>query len=188
MYDVIVVGARCGGASVALRLARQGLTVLMLDRGTFPSDMTASTHMIWGAGVAELKNLGLLEQVKASNCPAMRLYNLDMGEFVLSAHAPPVDGVIDCYAPRRFILDGILVEAAVNAGAELAELCSVEGLLYKNDTVVGVRYRDDNGKTRELNSRLVIGADGMNSTIARLVSAPSFDEHPKLQGDILCLF
>lgn len=188
MFDAIIVGARCGGASTALQLARQGLKVLLMDRSTFPSDMTASTHMLWGGGVAELQKLGLLEQVKASNCPAMRQYNTDMGDFVLSAQAVPNDGVVDCYAPRRRVLDGLLVEAAVEAGVELAESCSAEELLFDGDTVVGLRYRDQLGNLRDVRATLVIGADGQNSTIAKLVKAPAFDEHAQLQGTYYAYF
>ena len=188
MYDALVVGARCGGASCALQLARKGHKVLLLDRNTFPSDQTASTHMIWAGGVAELKRLDMLGPLAATNCPPMRLFNLDMGDFVLSAEAPPVDGVVDSYAPRRFVLDTLLVEAAADAGADVEERCSVEELLREGDAVTGVRFSAADGTAREAKARLVIGADGMNSTIAKLVDAPSFDELPQLQGTYYAYF
>ena len=47
MYDVIVVGARCAGATTAMLLARKGHRVLLVDRNTFPSDMVLSNHLIW---------------------------------------------------------------------------------------------------------------------------------------------
>ena len=66
MYDVIVVGARCAGASTALLLARKGHRVLLVDRNTFPSDLRLSTHLVWQPGVAALKRWGLLDAASFS--------------------------------------------------------------------------------------------------------------------------
>jgi 2-polyprenyl-6-methoxyphenol hydroxylase-like FAD-dependent oxidoreductase len=188
MYDAIIVGARCAGASTALHLARNGYSVLVLDRDPPGSDMTASTHMIWQGGVALLKRWGLLDRVAASNCPPMEIFNLDMGEFVLRGNAPASDGVLAAYAPRRYVLDKILLEAAIEAGAEFREGCSVLELLSDGDSVTGVRFSDKNGAEYRENAKMVIGADGRNSTVARSVEAPSFDEQSKLQGTFYAYF
>lgn len=68
MYDVIVVGARCGGSPTAMLLAQLGHRVLLVDRASFPSD-TVSTHLVTIPGVARLERWGLLERVAASGCP-----------------------------------------------------------------------------------------------------------------------
>ena len=81
-YDAIVVGARCAGAATAMLLARSGHKVLLLDRDEFPSDMVASTHMVWHAGIARLKSWGLLNRLKATGSPPMDKINLDLGMFV----------------------------------------------------------------------------------------------------------
>lgn len=188
MFDAIIVGARCAGASTALHLARNGYKVLALDRDPSGSDMTASTHMIWQGGVGLLKRWGLLDRIAASNCPPMELFNLDMGEFVLSAKAPVPDGMLAAYAPRRYVLDGILLEAAIEAGAEFREGCSVLELLSDGDTITGVCFSDKSGAENRENAKMVIGADGRNSTVARSVGAPSFDEQPKLQGTLYAYF
>src|ERR1700756_5206735 len=62
MYDAIVVGGRCAGAPTALLLARKGYKVLLLDRGTFPSDMPFSNHYVHQTGSARLKRWGLLDK------------------------------------------------------------------------------------------------------------------------------
>ena len=59
-FDVIVVGARCAGASLATMLARAGLRVCLVDKDRFPSD-TLSTHGIQPAGVQVLERIGVLE-------------------------------------------------------------------------------------------------------------------------------
>jgi 2-polyprenyl-6-methoxyphenol hydroxylase-like FAD-dependent oxidoreductase len=186
-YDAIVVGARCAGASTAMLLARSGHKVLLLDRDEFPSDMVASTHMVWHAGIARLNDWGLLDRLKASGCPAMAKMNLDLGEFVLSADARPAGEVTQCYAPRRYVLDSILVQAAVEAGAELRR-GSVVSLVTEGDRVVGVRYSDHTGPMVEERAHLVIGADGTNSSIARFTGAQVYDETPQLQGTYYAYF
>jgi 2-polyprenyl-6-methoxyphenol hydroxylase-like FAD-dependent oxidoreductase len=186
-YDAIVVGARCAGASTAMLLTRSGHKVLLLDRDEFPSDMVASTHMVWHAGIARLKDWGLLDRLEATGCPAMAKMNLDLGEFVLSADAPPAGDVTQCYAPRRYVLDSILVQAAVEAGAELRR-GSVVSLLTEGDDVVGVRYSDHAGPMIEERAHLVVGADGTNSSIARFTGAQVYDETPQLQGTYYAYF
>jgi flavin-dependent dehydrogenase len=171
MYDAIVVGARCGGSPTAMLLARRGLRVLLVDKATFPSD-TFRQHFIRQPGVACLKRWGLLERVAASNCPAVGTMTVDLGDFPLTGSVAPVDGVGDAYAPRRFVLDTILAEAAVEAGAELREGFAVDDLIVEDDRVAGIR-----GRTTE-RARLVIGADGVHSLVARRVDAPTYEARP----------
>src|SRR5262249_41013457 len=111
MYDVIVVGARCAGSPTAMLLARKGYRVLLADKASFPSD-TLSVHYIHQPGVARLKRWGLLERVAATNCPPVRRQTIDFGPFALVGSPPPADGVAEGYAPRRTVLDKILVDAA----------------------------------------------------------------------------
>ncbi len=182
MYDAIIVGARCAGASTALLLARRGHSVLLLDRAALPSDMPMSTHMVWHGGTACLARWGLLDRLAATNCPPMSTFNLDLGGFVLRGSAPPAGDVRECYAPRRSVLDGLLLDAAIEAGAEARDGCTVTELLFDDDRVVGVRYANTAGAIHDERARIVIGADGSNSTVAKAVQAPSSNEHPQLQG------
>src|SRR3954454_9628330 len=124
-YDAIVVGARCAGAPTAMLLAQKGYRVLVVDRATFPSD-TVSTHVIHAPGVAALARWGLLEPVTSTGCPAVETYSFDFGPFGLTGTPRPRDGISSAYAPRRTVLDKILVDAAAAAGAELREGFSVE--------------------------------------------------------------
>ena len=126
MYDAIVVGARCAGSPTAMLLARSGHRVLLVDRASFPSD-TMSTNLIHPPGVARLGRWGLLGRVAASNCPPCHEISMDFGAFSLSGHPPPIDGVAEHYCPRRTVLDKILVDAAVEAGAQLREGFRVGG-------------------------------------------------------------
>ena len=187
MYDAIVVGARCAGAATAMLLARKGHRVLLVDRGHFPSDMRQSTHLVWQPGVARLETWGLRGQVAASGCPAITGGAIDFGPFTLTGRFPPAGDVYEAYAPRRFVLDTILVQAAVRAGAELQEGCTVDGLITGDPVngagprVQGVRGRIG-GRTFTATAPVVIGADGMRSAVARMTQAPSYLERPALSG------
>jgi len=179
MYDVIVVGARCAGSPTAMLLARKGYRALLLDRATFPSD-TLSTHAIKTAACAQLNRWGLLDRVAATNCPPITHGLLDLGPLVLEGWAPPLDGVGNAYCVRRTILDPILADAAVEAGAELRTDLAVQDLLWDGDRVVGVRGRTGQGTPVEEQARLVVGADGLHSFVARAVNAPITHQRPTL--------
>ncbi|MGH3919167.1 MAG: FAD-dependent oxidoreductase, partial [Pseudonocardiaceae bacterium] len=88
MYDVIVAGARCGGALAAMLLARKGYRVLLVDRATFPSDMALSTHLVWPAGIARLARWGLLEALQRSGCPPLTDVTFEVGPFALRGGLP----------------------------------------------------------------------------------------------------
>jgi flavin-dependent dehydrogenase len=173
MYDAIIVGARCAGSPLALLLARKGYKVLLLDKATFPSD-TISTHHIHQPGVERLKRWGLLEKIQDSNCPSTRRIKFDVGPFALVGTPPPFGDTGEAYAPRRRVLDKILVDAAVAAGAELREKFNVEELTYKGTSVTGIRGRDEKGQTVTEGARIVIGADGARSFVAETVQAPVY--------------
>jgi flavin-dependent dehydrogenase len=179
MWDVIVIGARVAGSSTAMLLARRGLEVLVVDRASFPSD-TLSTHQVQLPGVAKLRRWGLLDRVVASGAPATRHVVFDQGGVVLDGHFPEFDGVDALYSPRRAVLDKLLVDAAREAGAEVRENFAVEELLVADGRVEGVRGRHQGGTAATERARLVVGADGKHSLVARTVGAATYYEKPVL--------
>lgn len=183
MHDVIVVGARCAGAATALLLARQGHKVLIIDQDRFPSDMRLSTHLVWHAGADLLQKWGVLEAVRASRCPALTEFSLDLGELVLKG-TPPDAQVGAAFAPKRIVLDQILLDAAVAAGAELREGVLLDDLLREGDRVVGITAKNPDGTVMTEQARWIVGADGRHSRVARSVGSAAYHEFPKEAGSL----
>src|SRR5829696_4407080 len=183
MYDAIIVGARCAGSPLSMLLAEKGYRVLLLDKSTFPSD-TISTHHVHQPGVARLRRWGLLEKVRASNVPPTTDIIFDLGAFALRGTPPPAaDGTAEAYAPRRRVLDKVLVDAAVEAGAELREGFTVEELTTDGGAVTGVRGRDRKGSAVAERARIGVGADGARSFVARSVEAPIYFDRGMLTAN-----
>ncbi|MBF6358024.1 NAD(P)/FAD-dependent oxidoreductase [Nocardia higoensis] len=178
MYDVIVVGTRVAGAPLAMLLARKGYRVLAVDRATFPSD-TPSTHYLHQAGLGFLKSWGLLDRVVATGCPPIRHLNFSYTDIDIRGFAnPSADGIDAVYCPRRTVLDEVLVEAAGEAGAEMIQGFTVTELVFDGDRVAGIRGSVAGGPEQEFRARLVVGADGANSVVAKAVGAQTYEGSP----------
>ena len=177
MYDAIVVGARVAGAPTAMLLARKGYRVLLVDRDSFPSDIM-STHYIHQPGVAKLQQWGLLDRVLATGCePTEKLTVVREGIPLSGMGSGEVHFAL---CPRRYALDNVLVQAAVEAGAELRENFVVEDVIKEGDTVVGIRGHQKGGPTVEERARITIGADGAHSLIARKVQPEEYNVYPSM--------
>ena len=172
-HDVVIVGGRVAGAATALLLARAGVRVILIDRDRHGSD-TLSTHGLMRAGVLQLSRWGLLQDVAATGTPPIRqvIFHYADGEQAVVAIRPS-PGVDALYAPRRYLFDQLLVDAAAAAGAEVLHETSVTALLRDaGERVVGVQIRRRGGQSTDLHATLTVGADGVRSTVARQVDAP----------------
>jgi menaquinone-9 beta-reductase len=168
-FDTIVVGARVAGAPLATLLARGGQKVLLLDADKLPSDQPLSTHFVQAIGMDWLDELGVGARIRSLAPPShrVRLELLGRG-FTLTFPG----GRAGCCV-RRSVIDPVLQEAAVAAGAELRDRTEVVGLLREGERVVGVQARSGD-KVEALRARVVVGADGRNSTVAKLTGAKEY--------------
>jgi 2-polyprenyl-6-methoxyphenol hydroxylase-like FAD-dependent oxidoreductase len=177
VHDVVVVGGRAAGATTAMLLARLGHDVVVVDRSDPGSDRL-STHSIARSGVVLLQRWGLLDEVLASGAPPIRqvaFTHVPSGERTVRtvrSHA----GVDHVVAPRRHVLDALLLRAAASSGAEVRQPATVASLFSVDGRVAGVEVRDADGRRSRLRSRFVIGADGVRSTVARAVGAPVLED------------
>ncbi|MFW6010009.1 MAG: NAD(P)/FAD-dependent oxidoreductase [Actinomycetota bacterium] len=166
-YEVLIVGARVAGAATALLLARAGHRVLVVDRARRGSD-TLSTHALMRPAVHQLRRWGLLDRLVEQGTPPQQRVVFHYGDDQV-----PVEVAEPLYAPRRTVLDPLLVAAAEEAGAEFRFGVSVEGVLRDGDgQVAGVRLRDERRRQVDLPARVTVGADGRRSRVAREVDAP----------------
>lgn len=174
-YDVVVVGARVAGAATAMLLARRGHRVLLVDRAPIPSD-TLSTHAVLRTGVLQLERWGLATRITAAGTPVIRDIVLGFGDQRIRFEVKDEFSVDYLFAPRRYLLDGLLVEAAAEAGAEVRDRCRMRDVIRSDRRVEGITV-EANGRTNRVTSRFVVGADGVRSRVASRVGASVVSEH-----------
>ncbi|HEX4996882.1 MAG TPA: NAD(P)/FAD-dependent oxidoreductase [Terriglobia bacterium] len=172
-YDVVVAGARCAGAATAMLLARRGLRVLVVDRERYGAD-TLSTHALMRGGVLQLHRWGVLDEVKAAGTPTVRSTAFHYGDEILEIPIKPKDGIDGLYAPRRRVIDRLLVDAVRSAGGEVVYETRLVDLARSDNRVRGARLRSANGEEFNVGAEIVIGADGVHSTVAGLVGAQPY--------------
>ena len=168
-YDVIIVGARCAGATLGTYLARAGVRTLMVEAMSAFSDNPMSTHFLQPPGMVILDELGVGDALRAVTPPAPTL------RFSVEGHAARITQPLaqaGC-CPRRITLDPLLQRAAIAAGAELRDRTRVVDLLREGERVTGVVVDGPSGR-EALHAKLVVGADGRNSTIARLTGVEEY--------------
>jgi flavin-dependent dehydrogenase len=170
-HDAVVVGARVAGAATAMLLARAGCDVLVLDRSRYGTD-TLSTHALMRPGVLQLSRWGVLDRIVAAGTPPVRRTGLQFGDRTVDLAVKDAEGVSALYAPRRTLLDAVLVDAAREAGAQFRYATSVVDVVRdRGGRLVAVVGHDVNGHTFEARGQVHDRADGVRSTIARLVGA-----------------
>ena len=174
IYDAVVIGAGGGGAATAMLLARAGHRVLVVDRGRYGTD-TLSTHALMRGAVIQLHRWNVLPAVMAAGTPPVRQATFFYGDEPMAIPITPRDGIDALYAPRRYVLDRVLVDAAGAAGADIVYGVALRAL-QRADTgrVTGVVLEDESGHVHRVSSRLVVGADGLSSTVARLAGARTY--------------
>jgi len=186
-YDAVIVGARCAGAAAALLLARAGAKVLLVDRQAYGSD-TMSTHALMRGGVLQLHRWGLLPMVMAEETPEIRSTTFHYGQEALRLSIKVEHGVSYFCAPRRSVLDRVLVDAARKAGAEVRHGALLTDLMFGSaGQVVGVRLKDAEVEYA-VRCTIVIGADGRQSTIAKLVKAETYAESVSSSASVFGYF
>jgi flavin-dependent dehydrogenase len=169
--DAIVVGARCAGAATAMLLARGGARVVLVDKGAYGTDML-STHALMRGAVLQLDRWGVLPDIVVSGTPPIRSTTFCYAETDTTVPIEAKYGVTALYAPRRTLLDRLLVDAAFKSGVDIRYGVRVDGVkVDSRGRAIGISAVEG-GRRREIDADIVIGADGLHSTIARQVRAP----------------
>jgi menaquinone-9 beta-reductase len=175
-YDVVVVGARCAGAATAMLLARQGLSVLLVERDRHGAD-TLSTLALMRAGVLELYRWGLVDRVRAAGTPPITSTSFIYGDETITVPIKSRNGVDALFAPRRTLIDALLADAALDSGADVVYGARLVDLERASDgRVIGAVIEERGGAVRRVGAGIVIGADGLWSTVVRLVGPATYRE------------
>lgn len=170
-FDCVITGARCAGASLAIYLARAGYRVLLVDKAFFPSD-TLSTNTFFNNTTSLLRELGVMDSLLQTNVTPVRHIKFHFEDTVIEGQLPVVDGEDTAYSIRRTHLDHILLQKAASyKNVTVIEGFRVMELIYEGENVIGVRGEERTGLKREFRGRLIVGADGRNSTMRRLVKS-----------------
>jgi menaquinone-9 beta-reductase len=171
-YDAVVVGARAAGGAAAMLLASRGLRVLAVDRAAYGSD-TLSSHALMRGAVTRLHRWGLLDRVWEAGTPVITKTSFRYGGEVLELDIPASEGIPGLAAPRRTVLDPILVDAAIASGVAVHDqtrLLSIES--DPGGRVRGVVLGFADGSHGTISTDLLIGADGLRSAVARHLAVP----------------
>jgi 2-polyprenyl-6-methoxyphenol hydroxylase-like FAD-dependent oxidoreductase len=188
-FDAVIIGARCAGAATALLLARAGAKVLLVDRQAYGSD-TMSTHALMRGAVVQLNRWGLIPSVIEAGTPAIRSTTFHYGDETVRVDMKADHGVDCLFAPRRTVLDRLLVDAASEAGAEVRHGVALSGLQFaaSGGRVIGASLRDAKGTCMTVRSDIVVGADGRQSTVAQSVHAKAYVEGFNASGLVFGYF
>jgi flavin-dependent dehydrogenase len=173
-YDVIIVGARCAGASLATVLARTGMKVAVVEQARFPR-MTLSSHLIEADALKFLQQLGVLEAVQKTGVRFMKQIDLRLNDVRIITNWPlRFDDVGGAAFLRRHLLDSILADAAAEAGADVRMRTKVVEVLWERDRATGVRVEHE-GSESKLYAPLIVGADGRSSTIGYMCGSHRYN-------------
>lgn len=177
-YDAVIVGARAAGAGLAAFMAKAGCRVLLLDRATFPKP-TLSCPVFFSNTLEILRRLGVLERVEQLGAPRLSLYRVELGDFYLHGRMLPYRGLDYAYAIRREPFDSLMFDYVASLPGVEAQLgFNVSELIWEDGRVVGVRGGIGGKTDEEIRAEMVVGADGVYSTIAQQVSATRYNVLP----------
>jgi flavin-dependent dehydrogenase len=174
---VIIVGARVAGSVLAALLGQQGHRVLLLDKATFPSD-TLSTHFFRAPALRVFERLGILEAVKEPAPPLTTLWNYIDGHVISEPVTGPDEHLHFFLCERRITLDWTLIQRAEQeTSVEVRQGANVKDLVWEDGNVIGVQWRQKDGM-HAASARAVVGADGIYSTLAKILEPDLETEFP----------
>lgn len=176
-YDVIIVGGRPAGATLAARLAPHGVRTLLIDRAVFPGLPAVSSPVIYACTMKLLDEIGAREADYARHTPPIRRVATEVGGSYRAVARIPKDGGRDyAYAVDRERFDFALWQHAARCESVTAlDEFSALDVLWEDGRVVGIVGKARGGQPVEIRADTVVGADGRFSLVARKVNAPLYN-------------
>ena len=176
-YDLVIVGAGPAGAVATLYAKRAGLSVCLLDKETFPRDKICGDALS-GKAVTILRELDLFKPI--GDLPGAEIHTVTFGgpdktcgdiDLTRSSRQDFLTG----FVIRREILDHFLFQRAQQVADQTIEGFTVQDILKEGDTVVGISGKTESGESQEIRGKVVLGADGFSSVVARKLGLYSHD-------------
>ncbi len=159
--DIVVIGAGPAGSATALFLARRGFHVALLDRAAFPRDKACGEYLTPGAVKLLRDEIGILPQLLAAGAALLTQ------ETVVPQNGRAFSGTTNVLACPRVVTDKTLREAAEAGGVCVFENFNVRQIVRNSSGFCGVSGTKASGETQTINARIVVGADGTHSLLAR---------------------
>jgi len=194
-YDIIVVGAGPGGSSTAAYLGRAGLKTLLLDKAKFPRDKTCGDALS-GKSMKVVRELGLEKEIEKLPHSRIRgaIFSSPSGH-IASIPFPKNDPNRrggSGYCMRRIYTDKMFFDAAKKTkNVETAEKMQVNEVIMERGYAVGVRGIKLSSKKREpfeFRAKVIVGADGVNSIVAKKVLGDEAKLDPKHSCDAVRVY
>ncbi len=176
-YDVVVVGSGPSGSSCATLLGRKGIKTLLLDKSSFPREKTCGDG-ITGKSIRMLKELGVENKIIESQ-HALAEGLMTSAPSGVSMTFMPNETENRLYVCKRYVFDSIIFEEA-RKNADVIENFEVTDLVIENGKVAGVKGVNKNKKEQEFRAKVVVGADGATSIVARKLGLNDFDINKSL--------
>ncbi len=166
-YDVAIVGASLAGSATAILLARAGARVALIEKRPDPAAYKrVCGHFIQSSAVGTLQRLGLLGAMEEAGALRTRVRLWTRWGWIEPAPDSALPSSVNL---RRELLDPLIRAAAADTeGVDLLLGVAAQELCYENGAVAGVRIGEPRGASTRLRARLVVGADGRDSQVARL--------------------
>ncbi|EFL18416.1 NAD(P)/FAD-dependent oxidoreductase [Streptomyces sp. C] len=173
-YDVVISGASLAGSTAAILLARRGVRVALLERRSDPEAYKVlCTHSMTANAAPVLDELGLLPALEKAGAVRNEARWYTRWGWIHPRAAPAGPALPYGYNVRRSTLDPLIrARAGETPGVDLLLGHQVTGLVTEAGRTVGVRARTPQGE-REIRARLVVGADGKDSAVAKLAGVPT---------------
>jgi len=168
-FDLIIVGAGPAGSAAALYAHRAGLRALLLEKEQFPRDKICG-DAISGKSMTILNELNLLDELQHQPCAlvdSITFGSPDHRQVNIPFHRQENSNLPTGLVVRRQVFDHFLFSKAAQVTDEVYENCQVTDLIVENDQVCGVRTKTNDNRDLQFRGRLILGADGFKSIVAR---------------------
>jgi geranylgeranyl reductase family protein len=175
LYDVIVVGGGPGGTAAASFLGLKGKKVLLLEKEAWPRDKTCGDALS-GKSVEILNELGLSEQLeKADHSVVTGLtFSSPNGTLVRIPFNVTSKDISKGYVSRRMVSDYIMWQSAAKH-CDAHDGMAVTAVVRDDNKIVGVKANGKDGAGHEFRGKVIIGADGVSSLVAREIRGTDID-------------